>query len=109
MAINYLNIFINIYKYFYNLEYFDYLKQIIFSNFKNSFFSILFFFSIKWKYIKYIICEYLQVTEETKKILEQEGMECECRGVIKIKGKGDMRTYFLKVSDEDICIDFGKP
>lgn len=36
-------------------------------------------------------------------------MECECRGVIKIKGKGDMRTYFLKVSDEDICIDFGKP
>ncbi|VDN57977.1 unnamed protein product [Dracunculus medinensis] len=51
----------------------------------------------------------IQVTEETKKILEQEGMECECRGVIKIKGKGDMRTYFLKVSDEDICIDFGKP
>uniref|UniRef100_A0A9J2PCN2 adenylate cyclase n=1 Tax=Ascaris lumbricoides TaxID=6252 RepID=A0A9J2PCN2_ASCLU len=50
----------------------------------------------------------IQVTEETRKILEEEGFECECRGVIKVKGKGDMTTYFIKVSEEDTDVDFSK-
>ncbi|VDM98932.1 unnamed protein product [Thelazia callipaeda] len=50
----------------------------------------------------------IQVTEETKNILEKEGFEFECRGVIKVKGKGDMKTYFIKVSEEDLNIDFSK-
>ncbi|KHN79604.1 Adenylate cyclase type 5 [Toxocara canis] len=50
----------------------------------------------------------IQVTEETRKILEGEGFECECRGVIKVKGKGDMTTYFIKVPEEETDIDFSK-
>ncbi|KAK5966380.1 Adenylate/guanylate cyclase catalytic domain protein [Trichostrongylus colubriformis] len=38
----------------------------------------------------------IQVTEETKNILEKEGFEFECRGEINVKGKGLMTTYFLK-------------
>jgi class 3 adenylate cyclase len=38
----------------------------------------------------------IQVTEETKQILEREGFEFECRGEINVKGKGLMTTYFLK-------------
>ncbi|VDK77617.1 unnamed protein product, partial [Litomosoides sigmodontis] len=50
----------------------------------------------------------IQITEETKNILEKEGFEFECRGIINVKGKGDMRTYFIKVSEEDLNIDFNK-
>lgn len=32
----------------------------------------------------------------------------ECRGVINVKGKGNMRTFFIKVSEEDTDIDFSK-
>lgn len=42
-----------------------------------------------------------QVTEEVKKILEEEGFELECRGTIKVKGKGEMVTYFLKVPKDE--------
>ncbi|CAI4227979.1 unnamed protein product [Auanema sp. JU1783] len=38
----------------------------------------------------------IQVTEETKQILENHGFEFECRGEINVKGKGLMTTYFLK-------------
>ncbi|VDK51357.1 unnamed protein product [Anisakis simplex] len=50
----------------------------------------------------------IQVTEETRKILEEEGIECECRGVIKVKGKGDMTTYFIKIPPSESEIDFNK-
>ncbi|KAF7640270.1 hypothetical protein Mgra_00000098 [Meloidogyne graminicola] len=39
---------------------------------------------------------HIQVTEETKQILEKEGFEFICRGDINVKGKGLMTTYFLK-------------
>uniref|UniRef100_A0A1I8EDY9 adenylate cyclase n=1 Tax=Wuchereria bancrofti TaxID=6293 RepID=A0A1I8EDY9_WUCBA len=50
----------------------------------------------------------IQITEETKNILEKEGFEFECRGIINVKGKGDMKTYFIKVSEEDLNFDFSK-
>ncbi|XP_069724834.1 adenylate cyclase type 7 [Phaenicophaeus curvirostris] len=37
----------------------------------------------------------IQVTEETSKILQELGYSCECRGLIKVKGKGELRTYFV--------------
>ncbi|XP_054856634.1 adenylate cyclase type 7 isoform X2 [Eublepharis macularius] len=43
----------------------------------------------------------IQVTEETCKILESLGYACECRGLIKVKGKGELRTYF-------VCTDTAK-
>uniref|UniRef100_A0A915PNS9 adenylate cyclase n=1 Tax=Setaria digitata TaxID=48799 RepID=A0A915PNS9_9BILA len=50
----------------------------------------------------------IQITEETKNILEKEGFEFECRGIINVKGKGDMKTYFIKVSEDDLNLDFTK-
>ncbi|XP_010190723.1 PREDICTED: adenylate cyclase type 7 [Mesitornis unicolor] len=37
----------------------------------------------------------IQVTEETSKILQELGYLCECRGLINVKGKGELRTYFV--------------
>ncbi|XP_064416474.1 adenylate cyclase type 2 [Latimeria chalumnae] len=37
----------------------------------------------------------IQVTEETAKILQKLGYTCSCRGVIKVKGKGELNTYFV--------------
>ncbi|XP_026543452.1 adenylate cyclase type 4 [Notechis scutatus] len=37
----------------------------------------------------------IQVTEETAKALETLGYTCSLRGVIKVKGKGELRTYFV--------------
>ncbi|XP_068115729.1 adenylate cyclase type 7 [Hyperolius riggenbachi] len=37
----------------------------------------------------------IQVTEETCHILEGLGYSCECRGLINVKGKGELRTYFV--------------
>nr|XP_020671556.1 adenylate cyclase type 4 isoform X2 [Pogona vitticeps] len=37
----------------------------------------------------------IQVTEETAKVLETLGYPCSLRGVIKVKGKGQLRTYFV--------------
>lgn len=36
-----------------------------------------------------------QVTEETCSILQGLGYSCECRGLINVKGKGELRTYFV--------------
>lgn len=36
-----------------------------------------------------------QVTEETCTILQGLGYSCECRGLINVKGKGELRTYFV--------------
>uniref|UniRef100_A0A8C8SX67 adenylate cyclase n=1 Tax=Pelusios castaneus TaxID=367368 RepID=A0A8C8SX67_9SAUR len=43
----------------------------------------------------------IQVTEETGKILQKLGYSCECRGLINVKGKGELRTYF-------VCTDTAK-
>ncbi|XP_003339662.1 adenylate cyclase type 7 [Monodelphis domestica] len=37
----------------------------------------------------------IQVTEETCNILQKLGYSCECRGLINVKGKGELRTYFV--------------
>ncbi|XP_036608489.1 adenylate cyclase type 7 [Trichosurus vulpecula] len=37
----------------------------------------------------------IQVTEETCTILQKLGYSCECRGLINVKGKGELRTYFV--------------
>lgn len=41
-------------------------------------------------------CFYIQVTEDTAKILTAAGYECECRGPTYVKGKGTLTTYFVK-------------
>uniref|UniRef100_A0A915ERY6 adenylate cyclase n=1 Tax=Ditylenchus dipsaci TaxID=166011 RepID=A0A915ERY6_9BILA len=43
----------------------------------------------------------IQVTEETKQILEKEGFDFECRGEIDVKGKGLMTTYLLRKEGEE--------
>ncbi|XP_062033309.1 adenylate cyclase type 7 isoform X4 [Lepus europaeus] len=43
----------------------------------------------------------IQVTEETCTILQALGYSCECRGLINVKGKGELRTYF-------VCTDTAK-
>ncbi|MGH0158455.1 UNVERIFIED_CONTAM: hypothetical protein FKN15_052693 [Acipenser sinensis] len=37
----------------------------------------------------------IQVTEETSKILQTLGYMCTCRGIINVKGKGELKTYFV--------------
>ncbi|XP_060047122.1 adenylate cyclase type 2 isoform X2 [Erinaceus europaeus] len=41
------------------------------------------------------IVDKIQVTEETSLILQTLGYTCTCRGVINVKGKGDLKTYFV--------------
>uniref|UniRef100_A0A3Q4M4D7 Adenylate cyclase type 2 n=1 Tax=Neolamprologus brichardi TaxID=32507 RepID=A0A3Q4M4D7_NEOBR len=35
------------------------------------------------------------VTEETREILTKLGYMCSCRGIINVKGKGELKTYFV--------------
>ncbi|XP_053121636.1 adenylate cyclase type 4 isoform X2 [Hemicordylus capensis] len=44
----------------------------------------------------------IQVTEETSKALETVGYTCCLRGVIKVKGKGQLRTFY-------VCTDTARP
>ncbi|XP_041040379.1 adenylate cyclase type 2-like [Carcharodon carcharias] len=37
----------------------------------------------------------IQITEETSKILQTLGYNCTCRGIINVKGKGELKTYFV--------------
>uniref|UniRef100_A0A8C4E4J8 adenylate cyclase n=1 Tax=Dicentrarchus labrax TaxID=13489 RepID=A0A8C4E4J8_DICLA len=37
----------------------------------------------------------IQVTEETSHILSVLGYMCSCRGIINVKGKGELRTFFV--------------
>ncbi|KAM9776879.1 adenylate cyclase type 2-like isoform 1-T1 [Syngnathus typhle] len=37
----------------------------------------------------------IQVTEETSEILTTLGYMCSCRGIINVKGKGELKTYFV--------------
>lgn len=43
----------------------------------------------------------LQVTEETSDVLQKLGYSCECRGLINVKGKGELKTFF-------VCTDSSK-
>ncbi|KAM9062136.1 adenylate cyclase type 4 isoform X2 [Sarcophilus harrisii] len=44
----------------------------------------------------------IQVTEETARVLQSLGYTCYSRGVIKVKGKGQLRTYFLSTESARI-------
>ena len=44
----------------------------------------------------------IQVTEETKQILEKEGFDFDCRGEINVKGKGLMTTYLLRTEGREV-------
>lgn len=37
----------------------------------------------------------LQVTTDLYQVLAAKGYVLECRGLVKVKGKGEMTTYFL--------------
>uniref|UniRef100_A0AAY5F553 Adenylate cyclase type 7 n=1 Tax=Electrophorus electricus TaxID=8005 RepID=A0AAY5F553_ELEEL len=37
----------------------------------------------------------IQVTEETSSVLQKLGYSCECRGLINVKGKGELKTFFV--------------
>uniref|UniRef100_G3NTG0 Adenylate cyclase type 4 n=1 Tax=Gasterosteus aculeatus aculeatus TaxID=481459 RepID=G3NTG0_GASAC len=41
----------------------------------------------------------IQVTEETSRILLTLGYMCSCRGIINVKGKGELKTYFVTSAD----------
>ncbi|XP_004698478.2 adenylate cyclase type 2, partial [Echinops telfairi] len=41
------------------------------------------------------VLDKIQVTEETSLALQTLGYTCSCRGVINVKGKGDLKTYFV--------------
>uniref|UniRef100_A0A8D0A0Q5 Adenylate cyclase type 7 n=1 Tax=Sander lucioperca TaxID=283035 RepID=A0A8D0A0Q5_SANLU len=43
----------------------------------------------------------IQVTEETTDVLQKVGYSCECRGFINVKGKGELKTFF-------VCTDMSK-
>ncbi|XP_077375819.1 adenylate cyclase type 7 isoform X2 [Festucalex cinctus] len=43
----------------------------------------------------------IQVTEETSDVLHKLGYSCECRGFISVKGKGELKTFF-------VCTDTSK-
>nr|XP_023675798.1 adenylate cyclase type 2-like isoform X2 [Paramormyrops kingsleyae] len=43
----------------------------------------------------------IQVTEETCNVLQRLGYSCECRGFITVKGKGELKTFF-------VCTDMSK-
>ncbi|XP_072318109.1 adenylate cyclase type 7 isoform X2 [Eucyclogobius newberryi] len=43
----------------------------------------------------------IQVTEETSGVLHSLGYSCECRGFISVKGKGELKTFF-------VCTDMSK-
>ncbi|XP_008832799.1 adenylate cyclase type 2 isoform X1 [Nannospalax galili] len=41
------------------------------------------------------VLDKIQVTEETSLILQTLGYTCTCRGIINVKGKGNLTTYFV--------------
>ncbi|XP_066510149.1 adenylate cyclase type 2-like isoform X3 [Hoplias malabaricus] len=43
----------------------------------------------------------IQVTEETSDVLQKLGYSCDCRGLINVKGKGELKTFF-------VCTDTNK-
>ncbi|XP_013407025.1 adenylate cyclase type 5 [Lingula anatina] len=47
---------------------------------------------------------HIQVTQEIYNILNPLGYQLECRGIVKVKGKGDMVTYFLTGQPISRCV-----
>uniref|UniRef100_A0A8C1ZSY9 Adenylate cyclase type 2 n=1 Tax=Cyprinus carpio TaxID=7962 RepID=A0A8C1ZSY9_CYPCA len=49
----------------------------------------------------------IQVTEETSRILQTLGYMCTCRGIINVKGKGELKTYFVhtEMSRQNLSIN----
>lgn len=45
----------------------------------------------------------IQVTEETCQILQQFGYTFEQRGLVAVKGKGQLLTFYLQVRELRIC------
>lgn len=44
----------------------------------------------------FLFCKpFPQVTTDLHQVLSNKGYVLECRGVVKVKGKGEMTTYFL--------------
>ncbi|XP_049716598.1 adenylate cyclase type 2 isoform X2 [Elephas maximus indicus] len=41
------------------------------------------------------VLDKIQVTEETSLVLQTLGYTCSCRGIINVKGKGELKTYFV--------------
>ncbi|XP_033839987.2 adenylate cyclase type 4-like [Periophthalmus magnuspinnatus] len=41
------------------------------------------------------VLDKIQVTEETKQMVESVGYSCTLRGVVNVKGKGELTTYFI--------------
>ncbi|XP_066479800.1 adenylate cyclase type 2 [Tiliqua scincoides] len=41
------------------------------------------------------VLDKIQVTEETQNVLQTLGYICTCRGIINVKGKGELQTYFV--------------
>ncbi|XP_039379821.1 adenylate cyclase type 2 [Mauremys reevesii] len=41
------------------------------------------------------VLDKIQVTEETNNVLQTLGYTCTCRGIINVKGKGELKTYFV--------------
>ncbi|XP_028909907.1 adenylate cyclase type 2 isoform X2 [Ornithorhynchus anatinus] len=41
------------------------------------------------------VLDKIQVTEETNIVLQTLGYVCTCRGIINVKGKGELKTYFV--------------
>nr|XP_032642407.1 adenylate cyclase type 2 isoform X2 [Chelonoidis abingdonii] len=41
------------------------------------------------------VLDKIQVTEETNNVLQTLGYMCTCRGIINVKGKGELKTYFV--------------
>lgn len=51
---------------------------------------------INWIKLVFCFCFfYLKVTEEVYQVLRHQPYEFQCRGRVKVKGKGEMTTYFL--------------
>ncbi|XP_023240199.1 adenylate cyclase type 2-like, partial [Centruroides sculpturatus] len=45
-----------------------------------------------------IICDFDKVTEDTANTLMKYNYDCECRGSIYVKGKGNLTTYFVRTA-----------
>uniref|UniRef100_A0A8C2E5Y0 adenylate cyclase n=1 Tax=Cyprinus carpio TaxID=7962 RepID=A0A8C2E5Y0_CYPCA len=46
----------------------------------------------------------IQVTTDLHQVLSSKGYQLECRGVVKVKGKGEMTTYFLNDGPPNIFL-----
>lgn len=48
----------------------------------------------------YSICHFWQTSSDTAHLLQANGYECESRGKIHVKGKGELETFFVKTAND---------